>query len=177
MNSTHRTFIARAGAVASASALLVLAGGTAANAADVGTNAECSGDGPDIAVTNVATAYVPGDLRVFGDGGATITISAGKQSTASADVSVSGTVTADAVVASASVTAGVSLGVAETITQNASVSYVVPDGLTSQYAELGAAGRSFSWSATTYNRACAVTDQQSGTSIAPTSDPYVTKSW
>ncbi|OQJ59620.1 hypothetical protein B5P21_06640 [Clavibacter michiganensis subsp. insidiosus] len=74
-------------------------------------------------------------------------------------------------------TAGVTLGVMKTITEGATVAYVVPDGLTAQYAELGSAGKAFSWSATTYTRACVVTDHQSGSSIAPSDDPYVIKSW
>jgi hypothetical protein len=161
----------------SITAALLLAGGTAAQAADAGTNSECSGNGPDITVSSVADTYIPGTFRAYGDEGATLTIAAGQTSTASADVSVSGTLTAEAVVASASVTAGVTLGVAQTVSQEASASYTVPAGLNAQYIELGAAGKSFAWSSATYNSACVLLDEQSGSSTAPTPNPYFTKSW
>ncbi|CAQ03098.1 hypothetical protein ACR8AL_15695 [Clavibacter sepedonicus] len=108
---------------------VLLGGGTAAQAADVTPDSECAGDGPDISVTDVVDTYIPGDFRAYGDGGAVLTIAAGQSSTAKADVSVSGTLSADAVVASASVTAGVTLGVSETVSQQASASYTVPADL------------------------------------------------
>jgi hypothetical protein len=150
---------------------------SSANASDVTPNSECSGSGPDIAVSNVATTYVPGTFRAYGDGGATLTISAGQTSEVHSDVSTSGSVSVGSVIAQASVTAGVTLGESYSVTQSASGSYTVPDGLTGQYIELGAAGRSFNWSATTYNSGCVVTDQQSGSSTAPTDSPYFYKSW
>jgi hypothetical protein len=177
MPLTRTSIFVRGASTAGVTALLLLAGGNAAQAADAGTNAECSGDGPDIAIASVSDTYVPGDLRIYGDSGAVLSIEAGQTSAVSADVSVSGTLTADAVVASASVTAGVTLGVSQTITQSASASYTVPDGLNAQYIELGSAGKAFSWTATTYNRACVVTETQSGNSVAPTASAYVTKSW
>jgi hypothetical protein len=152
-------------------------GANAANAADASPDSECSGSGPDIAVSNVGTAYVPGTFRAYGDGGATLTISAGQTSEVHSDVSGSGSVSVGSVIAQASVTAGVTLGESYSVTQSASGSYTVPDGLTGQYVELGAAGRSFDWSATTYNSGCVVTDQQSGSSVAPTDSPYFYKSW
>lgn len=160
----------------------VVAGATAAQAAnpqpgDMTVRSECSGNGPDISVSNVSTVYVPGDFRAYGDGGAVLTISAGQSSTVNADISVSGTVTADAVVASASQTICVSLGVSQTVSQDASGSYTVPDGLTGQYIELGAAGRAFDWTATTYNSNCVETDSQSSSSVAPSGSPYFYKSW
>jgi hypothetical protein len=158
----------------------VLVPATTANAADdpiVTPQSECSGGGPDIAVTYVSTVYVPGDFRAYGDGGAVLTISAGQSSTVNANVSVSGTVTEDAVVASASETIGVSLGVSETVSQDVSGSYTVPDGLTGQYIELGAAGRSFDWSSATYNSNCVLIDSESGSAVAPTDSPYFYKSW
>ncbi|GAB3147014.1 hypothetical protein GCM10027058_05300 [Microbacterium neimengense] len=153
------------------------AGVGAANAADVSPKSECSGSGPDIAVSNVSTVYVPGTFRAYGDGGATLTISAGQTSEVHSDVSVSGSVSVGSVIAQASVTAGVTLGESYSVTQSASGSYTVPDGLTGQYIELGAAGRSFDWSAATYNSGCVLIDQQSGSSIAPTDSPYFYKSW
>jgi hypothetical protein len=140
MSLTRTSIFVRGASTAGVTALLLLAGGNAAQAADAGTNAECSGDGPDITIASVSDTYVPGDLRIYGDSGAVLSIEAGQTSAVSADVSVSGTLTADAVVASASVTAGVTLGVSQTITQSASASYTVPDGLNAQYIELGSAG-------------------------------------
>ncbi|KZC95382.1 hypothetical protein FGG90_12075 [Clavibacter tessellarius] len=177
MTMTRTSVVARSASTVGIAALLLLSGGTAAQAVGAGTNSECSGDGPDIAVSNVSDTYVPGNLRIYGDSGAVLSIESGQSSEVHADVSVSGTVTADAVVASASVTAGVTLGVAQTITQSASASYTVPEGLNGQYIELGSAGKAFSWTATTYNRACVVTDTQGGNSVAPTANAYVTKSW
>jgi hypothetical protein len=86
-------------------------------------------------------------------------------------------VSVGSVIAQASVTAGATLRESYSVTQSAFGSDTVPDDLTGQYIDLGAAGRSFTWSATTYNSGCVVTDQQSGSSVAPADSPYFSKSW
>lgn len=155
--------------------LIAVLSGSGAYAANA---SECSGSGADaINITNVATTYLPGDYRQYGDAGTTITLESGRSSTASADIEVSGTVTADAVVASASATIGRNVGTSETVSLGSSASAVVPAGLTGQYMELGAAARSFDWSKTDYNSGCAVISSFSGSGVAPTTDPYARASW
>ncbi|MGO2541288.1 hypothetical protein ACT3TS_17735 [Specibacter sp. AOP5-B1-6] len=135
----------------------------------------CNGGVPDLSVTNVNRAYAPGSYRLPGSPGANLTIDVGTSSTVSGSMSLSTTVEAGAIFASASVTAGIELSASETSTATYSVNATIPDE--GGYIELGSEGRSFNWSATTYNSNCVVTNQESGTGTGATSTPYGYLSW
>ncbi len=158
---------------------LALTGVASANASDVSGGASpyglCNGGVPDLSVTNVNRAYVPGSYQLPGSPGANLTIAVGTSSTVTGSVTVSTSVEAGAIFAKASVSAGITLSASTTSTATYSVNATIP--AEGGYIELGSEGRSFNWSATTYNNNCVVTNQESGSGTGATTTPYGYLSW